>query len=143
MAYFKTKSQGEVRTITGTTGAGTAPSMPNSGVSVLSETTAESIVLQPPIAGCEKTIVLNTYSTTAFPIIKFSSNAAQTISLLGVSTNLTHLKAVAGRSTVCPTIITLKGVNSTSWLLMNVFPAMGAVTTGSSAVSNAVSVSST
>ena len=145
MPYFRTKQGGERATINGTTGEGAAPSMPNSGVSIITNTTAEVFVLQPPIAGCEKTIVFHTYSTTALPIVKLTSaaNTAAPISFMGVSTNLSVIKSAAGKSTVSPTVVQLKGINSTSWLIMSVFPNMGAVTTGSTGVSNGIALTST
>lgn len=141
MAYFKTKQQGERANIVGTTGEATAPSMPNSGVSIITATSAEVYVLQPPVAGCEKTIVFNTYSTTALPVVKFCTAAAQSISLLGVSTNLTVLKSAATKSTVAATVVQLKGISSTQWMITNVFPAN--VSTGTTVVALGITVSST
>lgn len=141
MAYFKTNTKGELPSILGTTGEGTAPSMPNSGVSVITATSAEVYVLQPPVTGCQKTLVFNTYSTTALPVVKFCTAAAQSISLLGVSTNLTVIKSAATKSTVAATVVQLIGINSTRWAITNVFPAN--VSTGTTVIALGVTVSST
>ena len=144
MAYFRTKQWGERQSILGTTGLGTAPSMPNTGVSIVTATSAEAYVLQPPVAGCEKTIAFHTYSTTALPVVKLCTDgAAVTVSFVGSSTNLSIMKSAAGKSTVCATVVTLKGFNSTSWLITNVWPNMGSVTTGSTSVNTGITLSST
>src|SRR5512139_211560 len=142
MSYSYARLSGEPQVALGTTG-GAVVGISNWGVSVITATSAEVYVLQPPVAGCEKTLVFNTYSTTALPVVKLCTNAAQSISLMGSSTNLTVLKSAATKSTVAATVVQLKGISSTQWLITNVFPNIGSVTTGSTGVSNAITVSST
>ena len=145
MAYFRTKQSGDVATAvsSGSTGAGGTSLIPNYGITQISATSAEVYVLAPPIAGVEKTLIFHTYSTTALPIVKLCTDGAQTVSLLGSSTNLTVLKSAATKSTVSATVVQLKGLNSTSWIMMNVWPTMAGVTTGSTIVASGISVSST
>jgi hypothetical protein len=117
--------------------------MPNTGVSIITATSAEIYVLMPPVAGCEKTIVFNTYSTSALPVVKLCTAGAQSVSLLGVSTNLTVMKSAATKSTVAATVVQLKGISSTQWMITNVWPTMAGVTTGSTIVASGITVSST
>lgn len=142
MAYSRARLSGEPQVGLGTTG-GAVVGIPNWGVSVITATTAEVYVLAPPVAGCDKTIVFNTYSTTALPVVKLSTNAGQSVSIMGVSTNITVLKSAATKSTVFASVVQLKGLSSTQWLLVNAFPSLGALTTGSTAASNAITASST
>ena len=146
MAYFRTKQNGDVATAvsSGSTGAAGTSLIPNYGITQISATSAEVYVLAPPIAGVEKTLIFHTYSTTALPIVKLSSDsAASPVSLLGSSTNLTVIKSAATKSTVSATVVQLKGLNSTSWIMMNVWPTMAGVTTGSTIVASGITVSST
>lgn len=141
MAYFRTKQGGDIAVnLPKTTGAGTA-NVPNYGITQVAYTSAEILVMNPPVAGCEKTLVFNGFSTAAFPIIKLCTDAAQTVSLMGKSTNLTVIKAAAGLSTVCPTVVTMKGISSTQWLITGVFPSH--VTTGTTTVAVGIALSST
>jgi hypothetical protein len=129
MAYFKTRMQGEPRTINGSTGAGGAGGirMPNSGVSVIGNTTTEVFVLEAPIAGCRKTIVITSLTTTVAPVIR-TSTAGGAIGFVGTSTG-TNLLTVAGtRSTAAATVIELIGINSTSWVVANVCPGSSTAT---------------
>lgn len=143
MAYFRTKQGGDIAVAlsSGSTGAGGATKIANYGITQISYTSAEKVVLAPPIAGCEKTLVFSGYSTSALPIVYLSSDQAQTVSLLGKTTNNTVFKVAAGLSTVSPTVVQLKGLNTTSWLMTNVFPAN--VTTGTTAVAVGITLSST
>lgn len=146
MAYFRTKQGGDVAVNLplGTTSAGATASLPNYGISIIVSSSADTYVLQPPVAGVEKTLVFNQYSTATFPIVKLSSNAsAAPVSLMGVSTNLTVFKSAAGKSTVLATVIQMKGISSTQWLVTNMWPSIGALTTGSTAVNSGIALSST
>ena len=116
MAYKRTRQAGQQTVTAGSTGAGTAPSMPNHGVSVISNTSTEVFVLQPPVEGCDKTIVITSLSTAVLPVIRCST-AGGAIGFVGATTGLNLLTLSALRSTALATVITLKGLNSTSWLI--------------------------
>jgi hypothetical protein len=125
MTYFRTKYQGEQRTINGTTGAANAGGvkMPNSGTSVIGNTTTEVFVLEPPITGCKKRIVLNTPSTGVLPVIRCASAASVGISFVGATTGINILTLTTARVATNPAVIDLEGLNSTSWVITNVFTA--------------------
>jgi hypothetical protein len=112
----------------GTTGAGTAPSMPNHGVSFVTSSTAEAYVLEPPTPGVEKTIIFTgTSSTGLVHIIRGST--AQTVTFsggtLGDNTALpTMFKLAATRSTNVNVVVKLIGVSTTSWAFVSVYPPM-------------------
>lgn len=126
MAYSRTKQAGQLAVTVGSTGAGTAPSMPNHGVSIITATSNEVYVLQPPVAGCEKTIVFQSLTTTVLPVVRLST-ASGVVSLLG-STGNSIITAAAIRSTVLATVVTLKGINSTSWVITGVCPGSSTLT---------------
>lgn len=126
MAYSRSKQWGERPVITGTTGAATAPSMPNYGVSVIANTTSDVFVLQPPVAGVQKTIVFNNLTTTVVPVVRLSTGTG-VVSLLG-STGNTIVTLSAIRSTVFATVVTLTGINTTSWVLTGVCPGSSTLT---------------
>lgn len=141
MPYFQTKQGGDIAVdLAKTTGAG-AVGTANYGITQIGYTSAEVIVIAPPVKGCEKTLVFNGFSTSALPVIKLCTDAAQSVSLMGKSTNLTVIKAAAGLSTVVPTVVTMKGISSTQWLITGVFPSH--VTTGTTTVAVGISLSST
>lgn len=144
MAYFRTKQGGDisVNLPLGTTG-GAVAGIPNYGISQITNTSAEVYVLQSPVAGVEKTLVFHQYSTGTFPVVKLCTSAAQSVSLLGVSTNLTVMKSAVGKSTVLATVVQMKGISSTQWVVTSMWPSMGALTTGSTAVNSGVALSST
>lgn len=145
MAYFRTKQGGDiaVNLPLGTTSAGATASLPNYGVSQIISSSADVYVLQPPVAGVDKTLVFHQYSTATFPIVKLCTNSAATVSILGVSTNLTVMKSAVGKSTVCATVVQMKGISSTQWVITNIWPSMGSLTTGSTAVNSGIALSST
>jgi hypothetical protein len=124
MAYFKTRTGGELRTINGTTGAGAAnEKMPNSGVSVIGNTTTEVFVLAPPVAGCRKTIVITSLTTTVLPVIRTSTVAnGGGITFVSNTTGKNLLSVLGTRSTIAATVVELIGINSTSWVVSSVCP---------------------
>jgi hypothetical protein len=128
MAYFKTRMQGEPRTVNGTTGAGTATKMPNSGISVIGNTTTEVFVLEPPVTGCRKTIIITSLTTTVLPVIRCSTASNGAISFVGATTGMNLMTVAGTRSTVAATVIELIGVNSTSWVVANVCPGSSTAT---------------
>jgi len=127
MAYFKSNSAGALQVTPGSTGAGTAPSMPNYGVSIIGNTTTEVFVLQPPVQGCQKTIVITSLSTAVLPVIRCST-AGGAISFVADTTGKNLLTLAASRSTVAATVIQLIGMNSTSWLVAGVCPGSSTAT---------------
>ncbi len=132
MAYFRTKSQGEPKTVNGTTGAaagGAGSLMPNSGVSVIGNTTTEVFTLAPPVTGCRKTIIITSLTTTVLPVIRCSTTTGVgTISFVGATTGMNLLTVAGTRSTVAATVIELIGINSTSWVVSNVCPGSSTAT---------------
>jgi hypothetical protein len=123
MAYRKTKLAAESVSIsTGTTGAGTAPSMPNYGISVLSATSSEVYVLQAPVQGVRKTICFAGNSTANNAVVRLST-ATGTVSFFnGATTGLTIMTCAAARSTASCQVVEMVGMNTTSWMILNVFP---------------------
>jgi hypothetical protein len=138
MAYFKTRMQGEPRQVNGSTALTAAPKMPNSGISVIGNTTTEVFCLEAPIAGCRKTIVITSLTTTVLPVIRTSTVAnSGAISFVGATTGLNLLSVLGPRSTANATVIELIGLNSTSWVVANVCPGSSTAT-----INLAVSVTS-
>lgn len=123
MAYTRTRTGGEVVGITtGSTGAGTAPSIPNYGVSVISATSNEVYVLQPPTAGVRKTIAFAGNSTANNAVVRLSTATGVVSFFNGTSTGQTIITCAAARSTASCQIIELLGMNATSWMITNIFP---------------------
>jgi hypothetical protein len=123
MAYSRTALNGEVVNITtGTTGAGTAPSMPNYGVSVISATSSEVFVLQAPVAGVRKTLAFAGNSTANNAVVRLSTTSGVVTFFNGTSTGQTILTCAAARSTASCQVVELLGMNTTSWMILNVFP---------------------
>jgi hypothetical protein len=138
MAYFKTRMQGELRTVNGTTGAGAATKMQNTGVSVIGNTTTEVFVLEPPVMGCRKTIVITSLTTTVLPVIRTSTVAnGGGITFVSNTTGKNLLSVLGPRSTIAATVIELVGINSTSWVVSSVCPA-----TSDATINAAVSMTS-
>ncbi len=126
MTYFRMRSQGETQVQVGTTG-GASVGMPNNGVSIVAATSSETYVLAPPVAGCRKTIICTSSSTTIIPAVKLSTNAAQTITITQLGGNApaaTMFRFAATRSTASVAVVELVGMNSTSWAITNVQPAI-------------------
>jgi hypothetical protein len=123
MAYRKTKLAAESVSIsTGTTGAGTAPSMPNYGISVLSATSSEVYVLQAPVQGVRKTICFAGNSTANNAVVRLSTATGVVSFFNGATTGLTIMTCAAARSTASCQVVEMVGMNSTSWMILNVFP---------------------
>jgi hypothetical protein len=123
MAYTKTRTGGEIVGIsTGSTGAGAAPSIPNYGVSVLSATSSEVFVLQAPTAGVRKTLCFAGNSTANNAVVRLSTATGVVSFFNGTSTGQTIITCAAARSTASCQIVELLGMNSTSWMITNVFP---------------------
>lgn len=136
MAYFYRNSGGALAVTAGTTGAGTAASMPNTGTSIIGATSGEAYVLQPPVAGCRKRIIFTAQTTGALPIVRSSttSGGAPTF-LIGATTGINTLTLTTARILTTPTIVDLEGIGSTSWVVTNIWPntsvAIGSVTASS------------
>ncbi len=124
MAYLKSRQAGEIVSITtGTTGAGTAPSMDPYGLSVLSATSGEVFVLKAPtMAGQRKTLVFAGNSTANNPVVKLSTAVNQVTFFNGATTGQWILTCAAARSTVSCQVVELISMNTTSWMILNVFP---------------------
>jgi hypothetical protein len=123
MAYARTRTGGEVVNITtGSTGAGAAPSIPNYGLSVISATSSEVFVLQPPVAGVRKTIAFSGNSTANNAVVRLSTATGVCSFFNGATTGLTIMTCAAARSTASCQVVDMIGMNSTSWMILNVFP---------------------
>jgi hypothetical protein len=124
MAYLRSRQQGEIVNITtGTTGAGTAPSMDPYGISVLSATSGEVFVLKAPtMAGQRKTICFSGNSTANNPVVRLSTATGVVSFFNGQTTGLTIMTCAAARSTVSCQVVELISMNTTSWMILNVFP---------------------
>jgi hypothetical protein len=130
--------QGELRTVNGTTGAGAATKMQNTGVSVIGNTTTEVFVLEPPVMGCRKTIVITSLTTTVLTVIRTSTVAnGGGITFVSNTTGKNLLSVLGPRSTIAATVIELVGINSTSWVVSSVCPA-----TSDATINAAVSMTS-
>lgn len=142
MAYTRSKMYGEKAVLgSGTTGSGVAD-FPGYGISVITVTSSETYCLETPVAGREKTIILNMYTTNVAPEIWASTAAAGGVTFMGGTTGYTKLKYVAaGRSTVAATVIKLVGINSTQWAVTSVFPVTTA-TTGGTMIGGCITMSS-
>ena len=124
MAYYQSRQQGEIVPISsGSTGAGTAPSMPPYGVSILTGTSGEVYVLQAPtIPGQRKTIMFAGNSTANNPVVRLSTASGVVSFYNGATTGLTILTCAAARSTASCQVVDLVSINTTSWAITNVFP---------------------
>ena len=124
MAYVYSQQSGAPSggdTSAPTTG-GAAIGIKNWGVFITAQSSAEKFVMAPPTAGCVKYIVFNSSSSVA-TAVKFSTNAAQTVSLLSpTGATYTMISRAAGVSTVAATVVQLIGLSATQWLLANVWP---------------------
>lgn len=113
----------------GTTGAGTANKAPNSGLTVLSHTTSEIIVLEPPIPGIRKTVLFTATTSTALAGVVRGSTA-QTVTFsgstaVGDNTALpTMFKLAVTRSTNTAVCVELVGVTTGAWAIASVYPIM-------------------
>jgi hypothetical protein len=123
MAYSRTQTGSDVINITtGSTGAGTAPSMPNWGVSVISATSSEVFVLQAPVAGVRKTLCFAGNSTANNAVVRISTASGVVSFFNGATTGQTIITCAAARSTASCQVVELLGMNTTSWMITNVFP---------------------
>ena len=143
MAYFKSYNQvGQVAVSSGTTGGATVD-LPNSGVSVLTGTSAEHYALQAPVAGVRKTLIWHTYSTAgAQPQLTLCATGAGTVTLLGPTTNLTTIIMNPVRSTAFASVVELVGINTTRWAVTNTWPPV-LVTTATTVTGGVITATST
>lgn len=118
---------GALQVTRGTTGAGTAPSMPNYGTSIITGTSGEVAVLQPPVQGCKKRIVVTSLSTAALQVVR-TSTAGGAIGFVGATTGINLMTVTTARTLSAPLVIDLEGFNTTSWLITNVFAASSVFT---------------
>lgn len=96
-----------------TTGAAVA-NLENNGVSVISSTAAETYVLQPPVAGCRKTLIaLPATSSGVSRVIRMSTNGATGVCVLGAtgSTDATQITLTATAAVV----IEMVGLSTAQW----------------------------
>jgi hypothetical protein len=122
MAYSRSDQAGAVQVTPGTTGAGTAASMPNYGTSIITGTSAEAFVLQAPVQGCKKRIIVTSLSTAALQVIRTSTTSGGAPSIVGATTGINTITVTTLRALTTPLVIDLEGFNSTSWVITGVFP---------------------
>jgi hypothetical protein len=126
MAYTKTKLDARAINAQGSTGAATAASMPNHGVTFITNATtaADTYTLQPPVAGCEKRLIFTTALTTSteLPIVRTSTTGADDITIVGATTGINQIALTTARVATQFTVVDMVGRNSTSWIIVNVFP---------------------
>jgi hypothetical protein len=134
MAYSRSDQAGAVQVTAGTTGAGTAASMPNYGTSIISNTSGEAFVLQAPVQGCRKRIILTSLSTANLCVVRTSTTSGGAPSIVGATTGINTITVTTLRALTTPLIIDLEGFNSTSWVITGIFP--------DSSLMNVVSLSS-
>lgn len=123
MAYTKSNSAGATRVATGSSGAGTAASMPNYGTSVITSTTAgDAFVLQPPVQGCRKRIIFATLSTANVQVVMSCTSGGDDITIVGATTGINAITVNTARVVTTPVVVDLEGFNSTSWVITGVCP---------------------
>jgi hypothetical protein len=123
MPYTKTQRAAEAALALGTTG-GAVADIANHGVTYITGSTVETYTLAAPVAGCRKTIVFNSSTTTLKPIIKLSTVGTGATFMANVtqSTGLNVMEFTSDRSTAHASVVELVGVNTTSWLITNIWP---------------------
>jgi hypothetical protein len=123
MAYYRSKLAGEVAVTAGSSGAGTAASMPNFGTSHVTGTTgADAYVLQAPVAGCKKRVVFHALTSANLQVLRSCTSGGDNISFVSSTTGVSVLTLTTIRANQV-TVIDLEGYNSTSWIVTNCFPA--------------------
>jgi hypothetical protein len=122
MAYARTDQAGAVQVTAGATGAGVAASMPNYGTSIITASSADAFVLQAPVQGVKKRIIVNLLTTGAQPIIRTSTTSGGAPSIVGATTGINTITVTTARNVSAPLVIDLEGFNSTSWVITGVFP---------------------
>ncbi len=104
--------------VTGTTG-GTAISLTNNGVTVLSHSSADTFMLAPPEAGVRKTLICTSSSSVARVVRTTSASGDQTITV----GNQTATKITFTTASTVDAAIVLVGVSSVRWAVESYFPA--------------------
>lgn len=121
MAYFKTNLRGQLAVTPGTTGAGTAASMPNFGTSYVANSSGEAFVLEAPVAGCKKRVVFTHLTSANLSVLRSCTAGGDNISFLGATTGINTITLTTVRAGFV-TVIDLEGQNSTSWIVTNIYP---------------------
>jgi hypothetical protein len=96
--------------------------MPNYGTSIISNSSGEVFVLQPPVQGVKKRIILANLTTNNLCVIKSCTTAGGAPSIVGATTGINTITLTTLRALTTPTIIDLEGFNSTSWVITGIFP---------------------
>jgi hypothetical protein len=122
MAYERTNRAGRTQVTAGTTGAGTAASMPNHGTSIIANSSGENYVLAPPVAGCRKRVIFSHLSTANLCVLRASTTGSDAITFVGATTGINVITLNTARVVTTPIVIDLEGFNSTSWVITSVFP---------------------
>ena len=123
MAYKKINRSGAVQITAGSTGAGTAATMPNFGTTIITSTTgADAWVLQAPVQGCRKRIIFAALSTANLQVIRSCTSGAGSPTFVGATTGINTITINTARNVTTPLVIDLEGYNSTSWVITNICP---------------------
>lgn len=112
------RSASSVALVTATKASSTEPTIPNYGVTDVSALAATDWVLAPPEAGVTKTL-FSTSSTSVARVVHMSTGTSVTMD------STAHV-VITFAATV-DTVVQLLGVNSTRWVVTNVYPPAAAV----------------
>jgi hypothetical protein len=107
--------------ISGTTSASVV-TIPNYGVTEISSA-ANTWTLAPPVEGCEKVLYALGISSAA-RVVQLSTNAAAAVKVGNQSATRITFNATVAQC------VTLRGINSTQWLLVSADPPIAANSTG-------------
>ena len=121
MAYTKTDRSAALARPLGTTG-GAVADISRDGVTYITGTTVETYTLEAPVAGCRKTIVFNSSTTTLKPVIKLSTVGTGASFLGMAATGLNVMEFTSDRSTAHASVVEMIGVSATGWLITNIWP---------------------
>jgi hypothetical protein len=113
-------NEGE-KLISGTTSASVV-TIPNYGVTEISSA-ANTWTLAPPVEGCEKVLYALGISSAA-RVVQLSTNAAAAVKVGNQSATRITFNATVAQC------VTLRGINSTQWLLVSADPPIAANSTG-------------
>lgn len=101
----------------GTTG-GTSISLSNEGISVISASSADTYMLEPPVAGCRKTLICTSSSSVARVVRTTSGSGDQTITV----GNQTATKITFAAASTVDVAVELMGLSATRWAVVGGYP---------------------
>ena len=120
MAYRRTELSLEGVLTDFTTAAGALA--PNSGISyILGGSSAEAVALAPPVAGCRKTIVYQSDTTTVGLTVRPATSSGGSITFSNGAAEGASL--ILGATSTSYNVVELLGLSSVQWIVTNVMPA--------------------